>query len=134
MKHLEKFEDFKTRKEIEELDIFDFNNIPMSELDKAYIDYEPLYDTVDWYSVDEDYLYEERKNNTTGIQSAVDVVSRAMNQLKMSEFQIKAKSPNGIEYIEVKPLMEDYPDFLTMSIAMLVPDIKKNVEIISSYV
>lgn len=49
-------------KEIEELDIFDFNNIPMSELDKAYIDYEPLYDTVDWYSVDEDYLYEERKN------------------------------------------------------------------------
>ena len=61
MKHLEKFEDFKTRKEIEELDIFDFNNIPMSELDKAYIDYEPLYDTVDWYSVDEDYLYEERK-------------------------------------------------------------------------
>ena len=35
---------------IDELDIFDFNNIPMSELDKAYIDYEPLYDTVDWYS------------------------------------------------------------------------------------
>ena len=34
---------------IDELDIFDFNNIPMSELDKAYIDYEPLYDTVDWY-------------------------------------------------------------------------------------
>ena len=134
MKHLEKCEDFKTRKEIEKLDIFDFNNIPMSELDKAYIDYEPLYDSVDWYSVDEDYLYEERKNNTTGIQSAVDVVGRAMNQLKMSEFQIKAKSPNGIEYIEVKPLMEDYPDFLTMSIAMLVPDIKKNVEIISSYV
>ena len=32
-----------------ESDIFDFNNIPMSELDKAYIDYEPLYDTVDWY-------------------------------------------------------------------------------------
>lgn len=133
MKHLEKFEDFKTRKEIEELDIFDFNNIPMSELDKAYIDYEPLYDTVDWYSVDEDYLYEERKNNTTGIQSAIDVVSRAMNQLKMSEFQIKAKSPNSVEYIEVKRLMEDYPDFLTMSTAMLVPDIKKNVEIITEF-
>ena len=32
-----------------ESDIFDFNNIPMSELDKAYIDYEPLYDTVDLY-------------------------------------------------------------------------------------
>ena len=44
MKHLEKCEDFKTRKEIDELDIFDFNNIPMSEFDKAYIDYEPLYD------------------------------------------------------------------------------------------
>lgn len=39
---------------IDELDIFNFNNIPMSELDKAYIDYEPLYDTVDWFSVDED--------------------------------------------------------------------------------
>ena len=37
-----------------ELDIFDFDNIPMSELDKAYIDYEPLYDTVDLFSVDED--------------------------------------------------------------------------------
>ncbi len=133
MKHLEKFEDFKTRKEIDELDIFDFNNIPMSELDKAYIDYEPLYDTVDWYSVDEDYLYEERENNTTGIQSAIDVVSRAMNQLKMSEFQIKVKKPNGVEYIEVKRLMEDYPDFLTMSTAMLVPDIKKNVEIITEF-
>lgn len=47
------------KKEVDKLDIFDFNNIPMSELDKAYIDYEPLYDTVDWYSVDEDYLYEE---------------------------------------------------------------------------
>ncbi len=133
MKHLEKFEDFKTRKEIEELDIFDFDNIPMSELDKAYIDYEPLYDTVDWYSVDEDYLYEESKNNTTGIQSAIDVVSRAMNQLKMSEFQIKAKKPNGVEYIEVKRLMEDYPDFLTMSTALLIPDIKKNVEIITEF-
>ena len=118
---------------IDELDIFDFNNIPMSELDKAYIDYEPLYDTVDWFSVDEDYLYEERKNNTNGIQSAVDVVCRAMNQLKMSEFQIKVKSPNGVEFIEVKRLMEDYPDFLTMSTAMLVPDIKKNVEIITEF-
>lgn len=54
MKHLEKFEDFKTKKEVEELDIFDFDNIPMSELDKAYIDYEPLYDTVDLFSVDGD--------------------------------------------------------------------------------
>ena len=118
---------------IDELDIFDFNNIPMSELDKAYIDYEPLYDTVDWFSVDEDYLYEERKNNTNGIQSAVDVVRRAMNQLKMSEFQIKVKSPNGVEFIEVKRLMEDYPDFLTMNTAMLIPDIKKNVEIITEF-
>ena len=135
MKHLEKFEDFKTKKEVEELDIFDFDNIPMSELDKAYIDYEPLYDTVDWFSLDEDYIYEEKekKNNTNGIQSAVDVVSRAMNQLKILEFQIKVNSPNGVEYIEVKRLMEDYPDFLTMSTAMLVPDIKKNVEIITEF-
>ena len=135
MKHLEKFEDFKTKKEVKELDIFDFDNIPMSELDKAYIDYEPLYDTVDLFSVDEDYIYEEKekKNNTNGIQSAVDVVSRAMNQLKILEFQIKVNSPNGVEYIEVKRLMEDYPDFLTMSTAMLVPDIKKNVEIITEF-
>ena len=62
MKHIENLEDFKTPKEVEELDIFDFDNIPMSELDKAYIDYEPLYDTVDLFSVDEDYLYEEREN------------------------------------------------------------------------
>ena len=133
MKHLEKFENFKTRKEVKELDIFEFNNIPMSELDKAYIDYEPLYDTVDLYSVDEDYLYEEKKNNTNGIQSAVDVVRRAMNQLKMSKFQIKVESPNGVGYIEVKRLMEDYPDFLTMNTAMLIPDIKKNVEIITEF-
>ena len=133
MKLLEKFEDFKNIKEAKKLDIFDFNNIPMTELDKAYLDYDPLYDTVDLYSVDEDYLYEEKKNNTNGIQSAIDVVSRAMNQLKMSEFQIKVKSPNGVDYIEVKRLMEDYPDFLTMSTAMLVPDIKKNIEIITEF-
>ena len=133
MKHLENFEDFKTRKEIEELDIFDFDNIPMSELDKAYIDYEPLYDTVDWFSVDEDYVYEDRKKNTTGIQSAVDVVNCAMNQLKMYEFQIKIKSPNGVEFIEVERLMEDYPDYLTMEMIMLIPDIKKNVEIITDF-
>lgn len=30
MKHIEKIEDFKTKKEVEELDIFDFDNIPMS--------------------------------------------------------------------------------------------------------
>ena len=64
MKHLEKFEEFKIIKEAKKLDVFDFNNIPMTELDKAYIDYEPLYDTVDLYSVDEDYLYEEKKNST----------------------------------------------------------------------
>ena len=135
-KHTEpvkKFKEFLKNKEINILDLFEIDNIPMSELDKAYIDYEPLYDTVDLYSLDEDYVYEERKNNTTGIQSAIDVVSRAMNQLKMSEFQIKAKSPNSVEYIEVKRLMEDYPDFLTMRTAMLVPDIKKNVEIITEF-
>lgn len=135
-KHTEpvkKFKEFLKNKEINILDIFDIDNIPMSELNKAYIDYEPLYDTVDLYSLDEDYVYEEKWNDTEGIQSAIDVVSRAMNQLKMSEFQIKVKSPNSVEYIEVKRLMEDYPDFLTMSTAMLVPDIKKNVEIIAEF-
>ena len=135
-KHTEpvkKFKEFLKNKEINILDIFDIDNIPMSELNKAYIDYEPLYDTVDLYSLDEDYVYEEKWNDTEGIQSAIDVVSRAMNQLKMSEFQIKIKSPNSVEYIEVKRLMEDYPDFLTMSTAMLVPDIKKNVEIIAEF-
>ena len=133
MKHIENLEDSKTKKEVEEFDIFDFDNIPMSELDKAYIDYEPLYDTVDWFSVDEDYIYEERKKNTTGIQSTVDVVNCAMNQLKMSEFQIKVKSPNGVEFIEVERLMEDYPDYLTMEMIMLIPVIKKNVEIITEF-
>ena len=57
MNHLEKFEDFKTKKEINILDIFDIDNIPMSELDKAYIDYEPLYDNIDWFSVDDDESY-----------------------------------------------------------------------------
>ena len=56
-----------------------------------------------------------------------------MNQLKMSERQIKVHLPNGVEYIEVKRLMEDYPDFLTMSTAMLIPDIEKNVEIITDF-
>ena len=59
MNHLEKFEDFKTKKEINILDIFDIDNIPMSELDKVYIDYEPLYGTVDWFSVDDDDVYDD---------------------------------------------------------------------------
>ena len=60
MNHLENFEDFKTKKEINILDIFDIDNIPMSELDKAYIDYEPLYDTVDWFSVDDDDVFDDK--------------------------------------------------------------------------
>ena len=97
------------------------------------MDYEPLYDTVDLYSVDEDYVYEEKEKNTEGIQSAVDVVNRAMNQLKMFGFQIKVKSPNGVDYIEVKRLLEEFPDYLTMKMAMLIPDLKKNVEIITNF-
>ena len=74
-----------------ESDIFDFNNIPMSELDKAYIDYEPLYDTVDWFSVDEDYLYEEKKNNTNGIQSAVDCCQSCNESVEDIEVSNKSK-------------------------------------------
>ena len=51
----------------------------------------------------------------------------------MSEFQIKVKSPNGVEFIEVERLMEDYPDYLTMEMIMLIPVIKKNVEIITEF-
>lgn len=133
MKHIKKLDEFETDQKIVKLDIFDFDNIPISELDKAYVDYEPLYDTVDLYSLDEDYVYEEKKNNTDEVQSAVDVVNRAIDQLKMSEFQIKVKSPNGVEYIEVKRLLEEYPDYLTMKMVMLIPDIKKNIEIITDF-
>lgn len=57
---VEKFEDFKNKKEINILDIFDIDNCPMSELDKAYIDYEPLCYTVDWFSVDDDDMYDDK--------------------------------------------------------------------------
>ena len=62
MKPIKKFSEFNTSKEINILDIFDIDNIPTSELKKAYIDYEPLYDTVDLYSLDEDYVYEEKEH------------------------------------------------------------------------
>ena len=107
-KHTEpvkKFKEFLKNKEINILDIFDIDNIPMSELDKAYIDYEPLYDTVDLYSLDEDYVYEEKGNDTEGIQSAVDIADRALKQFKISGFQIKVMSPNGVDYIEAKRLL-----------------------------
>ena len=133
MEHIKKFSEFNTSKEINILDIFDIDNIPTSELKKAYIDYEPLYDTVDLYSLDEDYVYEEGENNTEGVQSAIDVVNRVMSQLKMSGFQIKAKSPNGVDYIEAKYLLKEYPDYLTMEMAMMIPDLKRNVEIITDF-
>lgn len=135
-KHTEpvkKFKEFLKNKEINILDIFDIDNIPMSELDKAYIDYEPLYDTVDLYSLDEDYVYEEKWNDTEGIQSAVDIVDRALKQLKISSFQIKVMSPNGVDYIEAKRLLEEYPDYLTMEMVMMIPDIRKNVDIITDF-
>lgn len=135
-KHTEpvkKFKEFLKNKEINILDIFDIDNIPMSELDKAYIDYEPLYDTVDLYSLDEDYVYEEKLNDTEGIQSAVDIADRVLKQLKISGFQIKVKSPNGVDYIEVKRLMEEYPDYLTMEMAMMIPDLGNNVDIITDF-
>lgn len=133
MEHIKKFSEFNTSKEINILDIFDIDNIPTSELKKAYIDYEPLYDTVDLYSLDEDYVYEEGDNNTEGVQSVIDVVNRVMSQLKMSGFQIKAKSPNGVDYIEAKYLLKEYPDYLTMEMAMMIPDLKRNVEIITDF-
>ena len=133
MDKIKKFDEFKTDQINKKLEIFDIDKIPIIELDKAYVDYEPLYDTVDLYSVDEDYVYEEKEKNTEGIQSAVDVVNRAMNQLKMFGFQIKVKSPNGVDYIEVKRLLEEFPDYLTMKMAMLIPDLKKNVEIITNF-
>lgn len=132
-RRLKKIDKFVEDKELKELDIFDFDNIPLSELDKAYIDYEPLYDTVDLFSLDEDYVYEEKERNTEETQSAVDVVNHAMSQLKMLDFQIKTKSPNGVDYIEAKRLLDDYPDYLTMKMAMLIPDLKKNVDIITSF-
>ena len=133
MDKIKKFDEFKTDQINKKLEIFDIDKIPIIELDKAYVDYEPLYDTVDLYSVDEDYVYEEKEKNTEGIQSAVDVVNRAMNQLKMFGFQIKVKSQNGVDYIEVKRLLEEFPDYLTMKMAMLIPDLKKNVEIITNF-
>lgn len=63
-RRLKKIDKFVEDKELKELDIFDFDNIPLSELDKAYIDYEPLYDTVDLFSLDEDYVYDEKENES----------------------------------------------------------------------
>ena len=60
-----------------ESDIFDFDNIPMSELDKAYIDYEPLYDTVDWFSVDEDWYSDwiHKRHWRQDILDKIDIIS-----------------------------------------------------------
>lgn len=133
MKNIKKFDEFVEDKELKELDIFNFDSIPLSKLDKAYINYEPLYNTADLVSLDEDYVFEEQKVNDDSIHSASDVVSLAMHKLKMQEFQIMVKSPNGVDYIEVKRLLEEYPDYLTMKMAMLIPNLKKNVDIITAF-
>lgn len=57
--------DSKYLKDID-ADIFDFDNIPMSELDKAYIDYEPLLEDVDFYSLDEDYVSDAGEGDGDG--------------------------------------------------------------------
>lgn len=135
MKTIKKLEEFVEDNELKKNDIFNFDNIPLLKLDKAYIDYEPLYDNVDLISLDEEYIYiyEEEKVNDGSIHSAVDVVNFAKNKLKLQDFQIMVKSPNSVDYIEVKRLLEEYPDYLTMEMAMLIPDFKKNVDIITEF-
>ena len=62
--------------------IFNISLILISELDKVYIDYEPLCDTPDLFSLDEDYIYEEQWQSSDEDQSVCDVADRLTNLLK----------------------------------------------------
>ncbi len=133
MKNIKGFDEFKEDKKLKVLDIFDFDNIPMLELDKAYIEYEPLDDDIDFYSLDEDYILEIKDNKSNEIHNTQDVVTQAKNQLKIQDFQIRIKSPNGVDYIEAKKLLKEYPDYFTMKTALLIPAIKRDVDIITEF-
>ena len=89
MKNIKGFDEFKEDKKLKVLDIFDFDNIPMLELDKAYIEYEPLDDDIDFYSLDEDYILEIKDNKSNEIHNTQDVVTQAKNQLKIQDFKIR---------------------------------------------
>jgi len=106
--------------------ILDISLILISELDKVYIDYAPLCDTPDLFSLDEDYIYEEQWHGSDEVQSVCDVVDRLTNLLKLKVFQLQVRMPEKDEYIPAWKWANKYPDYLTSEIAVLVPDISNN--------
>lgn len=106
--------------------IFNISLILISELDKVYIDYEPLCDTPDLFSLDEDYIYEEQWHSSDEVQSVCDVADRLTNLLKLKVFQLQVRLPEKDEFIPAWKWANKYPDYLTSEIAVLVPDISNN--------
>ncbi|MBR3797395.1 MAG: hypothetical protein IKK36_00580 [Bacteroidales bacterium] len=111
--------------------IFDISLILISELDKVYIDYEPLCDTPDLFSLDENYIYEEQWHSSDEVQSVCDVADRLTNLLKLKVFQLRVRLPEKDEFIPAWKWANKYPDYLTSEIAVLVPDISNNCRIVT---
>lgn len=55
-----KISEVESAKEPDISEIFDLDSIPLSKLDEAYVEYEPLDDEIDFFSLDEDDMNEEK--------------------------------------------------------------------------
>lgn len=115
---------------------FDINTIPMSILDKAYVDYEQFFDVVDVYSVDEDYIYEDNTNKNVEVKSVHDVVEYLDRMMKPSNCLFFIQNTNGIDFINSIIRLDKYPDFIAMEIVLIpsilmTPSVKENVDIIT---
>ena len=133
MKKIKNVEEFKNEIELEK--IFDIDNIPISKLNKAYVEYEPIQNDIDFYALDEEYVWEEKNQNSDSeeILNAHDVVNQVKSHVDLQDFQIKVNSSNGVKFLDVRKLFKDYPDYITMELAMLIPDISNNIDIISKF-
>lgn len=109
---------------------FDINTIPMSVLDKAYVDYEPFFDRISIYSIDEDYTYENTTNNKSEVKSVCSVVKYMNRIMKSSNCLFSVQNDNDVDFVEAKMLLKKCPDYITMELALMIPDVKENSDII----
>ena len=86
MKNIKDFNEYNDEQKFNELDVFDFDNISKEDLDSAYIDYEEIYDGIDFHSLDENYIYIKEDSNSKNIFSANEVTKLAQSQLNLKDF------------------------------------------------
>jgi len=114
-------------------ELFNIDDIPLSLLNKVYIDYEPLYDDmIDIHYLEESVVYESY-NNGSNIFTTTDIINKIKDTYQLDDFQFKIANTNGVDFISVKKFFAEIPEYFSLKTVMLIPDINKNRYIIEQF-